>query len=231
MTEMIHGTVALMPLKAESVRVPHKNFRPFRGRPLVWWMLDTLLSLRSIEKVVVNTDARSHLAKVGVLDSDRVLIRDRKPELCGNAVSMNLVLSDDINHVQANRYLMTHTTNPLLSAKTIKAAITALNASDCDSLFTVNRHQARFYDAYGAALNHDPENLIPTQHLEPWFEENSNLYIFTRESFEKTKARIGNRPLMFSTPRLESFDIDTWEDWHMAEAAALALQRERGQTP
>jgi CMP-N-acetylneuraminic acid synthetase len=220
---MAYGTVALLPLKAQSVRVPRKNFREFRGRPLVRWMLDTLLSIDRIEKVVINTDARADLAGVGVTDTDRVMLRDRPARLCGNEVSMNLVLANDLEHIEAETYLMTHTTNPLLSAKTVTAALAEYERENCDSLFSVNRHQTRFYRADGSAVNHDPNNLLPTQDLEPWFEENSNLYIFSSESFASTKARIGKRPRMFVTPRLESLDIDTLEDWLLAEAAAIAL--------
>jgi CMP-N-acetylneuraminic acid synthetase len=81
----------------------------------------------------------------------------------------------------------------------------------------VNRYQTRFYRVDGSAINHDPENLVRTQDLELWFEENSSLYIFTAESFAKTNARIGARPIMFETPRLESIDIDTEPDWRLAE--------------
>lgn len=225
---MAYGIVALMPLKAQSVRVPRKNFRNFKGRPLVRWMLDSLLSLDQIEKVVINTDARADLAEVGVTDSDRVLLRDRPAQLCGNEVSMNLVLANDLENVVADTYVMTHTTNPLLSSKTVAAALAAYEREDCDSLFSVNLHQTRFYRADGSAVNHDPDNLLPTQDLEPWFEENSNLYIFSRDSFTATRARIGKRPHMFLTPRLEALDIDTLEDWRMAEAAAIVLGDERG---
>lgn len=225
---MAYGIVAQMPLKAQSVRVPRKNFREFKGRPLVRWMLDTLLSIDRIDKVVINTDAREDLAGVGVTDTDRVMLRDRPAHLCGNEVSMNLVLADDLENVAAETYVMTHTTNPLLSAKTIAAALAEYEREDCDSLFAVNRHQTRFYRADGSAVNHDPDNLIPTQDLEPWFEENSNLYIFSRQSFASTRARIGRRPRMFVTPRLESLDIDTLEDWRMAEAAAIVLGDAKG---
>ena len=216
--------VALLPLKANSVRVPKKNFRPFNGKPLVHWILDSLLAIDWIERVVINTDARPELASVGVTDSGRIVIRDRSPELIGDEVSMNRILEDDIANVPARTYVMTHTTNPLLSSDSIIAAMSAFkNDEQCDSLFTVNKHQTRFYREDVSAVNHDPENLIPTQDLEPWYEENSNLYIFTRESFAKTGARIGAKPRMFQTPRLEAVDIDTLEDWRMAEAAARVL--------
>ena len=61
-------------------------------------------------------------------------------------------------------------------------------AAQLDSLFTVDKIQTRFYRADCSPVNHDPDNLVRTQDLEPWFEENSNLYIFTRDSFAKTAA-------------------------------------------
>lgn len=216
--------VALLPLKANSTRVKGKNFRDFNGKPLFRWVLDTLLSLREISKVVINTDARNILEKHGLRASRRVIIRDRKPELCGDDVNMNLVLADDVASVPASFYVMTHITNPLLTADTIKTAIKKFTDPDnkrkFDSLFTVNRFQARFYRGDGSPVNHDPNHLIPTQELEPWYEENSNLYIFTAESFAKTKARIGERPMMMETPSDKSIDIDEVEDWKIALALA-----------
>lgn len=224
-------TIALLPMKANSQRVKGKNFREFLGKPLFRWILDTLLSVKEIDKVVINTDARAVLAQNGLTDSDRVLIRDRRPEICGDDVSMNLVLADDIASMPADLYVMTHTTNPLLGARTIQDAINffaeARGRREADSLFTVDRIQNRFYRADCSAINHDPGRLIPTQDLEPWFQENSNLYMFTSDSFRVSGARIGKRPVMYETPRLESLDIDTPDDWDLALAAARLLS-ERG---
>ena len=93
----------------------------------------------------------------------------------------------------------------------------------CDSVFTVNKFQTRFYRADSSAINHDPNNLIRTQDLEPWFEENSNLYAFSRASFASTNARIGKKPLMYEMGRTESVDIDDAESWQMAEAMSKYL--------
>lgn len=221
---MSHKLVALLPMKAHSARVKGKNFRLFAGKPLFRWILDSLLAIPEIECVVVNTDAREILAENGLVDTDRILIRDRKSEICGDFVSMNKVLADDMANVSSELYLMTHTTNPLLSSLTITRALLAFekarSAGIADSLFTVNRFQTRFYRSDGSAVNHDPENLIRTQDLEPWFEENSNLYLFTAESFARSSARIGRRPVMFETPRIESADIDDQEGWDIAEMLA-----------
>ena len=134
---------------------------------------------------------------------------------------MNEIIDDDIRNVDADIYLMTHTTNPLLSKDSIEAAISqykiALKSGSADSLFTVNKVQERFYDSDVKALNHDPDNLIRTQDLEPWFQENSNLYLFTKDSFSNTNARIGKSPMMLETAPFESTDIDTPDDWDLAE--------------
>jgi len=224
--------VALLPMKANSERVKGKNFRDFCGKPLFRWILDTLLEVQEIDKVIINTDARQILADNGLVDSDRVMVRDRKPEICGDMVSMNLVLADDVANVDADIYLMTHTTNPLMSAGTVRLALKAfqeaLRAGTADSLFTVDKIQTRFYRADGSAVNHDPDNLIRTQDLEPWFEENSNLYIFTRDSFSSTKARIGKHPMMYEGPQFESIDIDTPQDWDFAVVAARYLLERQG---
>jgi CMP-N-acetylneuraminic acid synthetase len=216
--------VALLPMKAHSARVSGKNFRPFAGKPLFRWILDTLLSVEEIDQVVINTDARDILAANGLISEGKVLIRDRKPEICGDFVSMNLVIADDLQAIPADVYLMTHTTNPLLSACTIRGAVqTFLEQDQADSLFTVNRFQTRFYRGDASPINHDPKNLVRTQDLEPWYEENSNLYLFTSTSFAATQARIGAKPMLFETPSIESADIDDQTGWDIAEILAKAI--------
>ena len=115
--------VALLPMKANSERVKGKNFKEFYGKPLFRWILDTLLSVNDIDFVVINTDARGILAKNGLVETDKIIIRDRKPEICGDMVSMNLVIEDDVRNVDADIYLMTHATSPLIEANTVQRAL------------------------------------------------------------------------------------------------------------
>jgi CMP-N-acetylneuraminic acid synthetase len=213
--------VALLPMKANSERVKGKNFRDFGGKPLFKWVLDTLLSVAEIDLIVINTDARHILAEYGLIDNERILIRDRNEEICGDLISMNLIIKDDIKNIDSDIYLMTHTTNPFLSRHSVQAAIekfqTTVKAGVADSLFTVNKVQDRFYDVDVQPINHDPANLIRTQDLDPWYQENSNLYLFSKDSFYKTDARIGANPTMLVTAPYESTDIDTPDDWELGE--------------
>ena len=220
--------IALLPMKGHSERVPGKNFKMLGHKPLFRWMLDTLSRSERIEQIIINTDAASELTESGLTPGEggdaKVLLRNRRAELVGDMISMNLVIADAIENIEAALYLMTHETNPFISLKTIESAIQSFEKNpSADSLFAVNKFQTRFYRLNGDPINHDPDNLIRTQDLEPWYEENSCLYLFTRSSFAATQARIGKAPILFDTPRLESVDIDEPEDWSLAEALSITL--------
>ena len=214
-----YKTVALLPLKKNSERIKGKNFKKFAGKPLFFWILDSLLNVPSIEKIVINTDAKDKLMENNIYSTDRIIIRDRKDHLLGDDTSMNLIINDDIDYIDSNSYIMTHTTNPLLKSSTVEKALDVFKKQkENDSLFTANKVQSRFYDSEKKPINHDPKNLIKTQDLPMWFEENSCLYIFTSSSFKQTNARIGLNPAIFPISKSESFDIDEIDDWDMAEA-------------
>jgi CMP-N-acetylneuraminic acid synthetase len=122
-------------------------------------------------------------------------------------------------------FLQTHSTNPLLSTETIDKGVELYfhNLEIYDSLFTVTRHNARFYWSDGRPINHDPQELIRTQDLPPILEENSNLYIFSRESFKQSdNRRIGLRPYLFEVSKFEAIDIDEEEDFLLAELLCQA---------
>lgn len=182
-------------------------------------MLEKLNQIECIDKIIVNTDA-PNLISTDHFVRGKILKKKRKKSLCGDKVSMNLIIRDDVENEIADYYIMTHATNPLLKTATIEKAIddffSKYKDKKADSLFTVNKIQSRFYDKYSNPINHNPKDLLPTQDLDPMYEENSNLYIFSRESFLITNARIGQSPLMYETPLLESIDIDHQDDWDLA---------------
>ncbi len=221
--------VALLPMKLNSTRVKGKNFKQFAERPLYSWILKTLINVNYIDEIIINTDAKKILKQDNLISHEKIRIVDRPLELCGDHVSMNKIIQYDLSNTLADVFVMTHTTNPLLSESTINACIDEFliksKYDNYDSLFTVNSLQTRFYSKKGNPLNHDPKKLIPTQELEVIYEENSNLYIFSKSSFISTNSRIGKNPIMFPTPATESLDIDTQMDWEIAESIALYRKR------
>jgi CMP-N-acetylneuraminic acid synthetase len=157
----------------------------------------------------------------------RVKIINRPENLRADDVPMNDILIYDTGQVQADFYLQTHSTNPLLQPETISRAIESLlaNYPDYDSLFSVTRLQTRLYDQHGRAINHDPSVLIQTQNLPPVYEENSCLYLFTRENLLKHHHRIGKKPMMFEIDAEEAWDIDEELDFKVCDF--LISRRER----
>ncbi len=221
--------VALLPMRHESERVPGKNYRPFAGRPLFHWVLRSLLECRSIEEVVIDTDSPEIMT--GTAERfPRVRLVERPAHLRGGDVPMNEILVHDAAVIDAEFFLQTHSTNPLLEPETIAAAVACFlgGLPTHDSLFSVSRVQKRLWDADTRPLNHDPSVLLRTQDLRPVFEENSCLYVFSREGLLARRNRIGSRPRMFEMDRLEAWDIDDELDFRVAEI--LFQQRTRGRT-
>jgi CMP-N-acetylneuraminic acid synthetase len=209
---------ALVPMRHHSQRVPGKNYRWLAGKPLYQHIIETLLSVPAISTIVVDTDSEPVMEGLR-RDFPRVVILPRPVNLCADTTSMNEVLLYDTSKVEADFYLQTHSTNPLLRPETITKAIQAFLADypAHDSLFSVTRLQTRLYDQRGHALNHDPDILIQTQDLPPVYEENSCLYIFTRENLERRHNRLGERPLMFEMDADEAWDIDEELDFSITD--------------
>jgi CMP-N-acetylneuraminic acid synthetase len=214
---------ALVPMRHHSQRVPGKNYRPLAGKPLFQHIIETLIKVPEIDSIIIDTDSKPILDEVPRLFPDVKLIH-RPSHLLADDVPMNDILLHDTSQVKADFYLQTHSTNPLLKPETISNAIKLLftNYPKNDSLFSVTRLQTRLYFQDGKAINHNPLELIQTQDLPPVYEENSCMYIFTRENLERKKHRIGDSPLMFEIPRLEAVDIDEESDFQLADVLMKA---------
>jgi CMP-N-acetylneuraminic acid synthetase len=210
--------VAIVPMRHHSQRVPGKNYRLLAGRPLYQHILETLISVPEITTVIVDTDSEQIMEGLR-RDFPQVVILPRPVNLRADAISMNEILLYDTSQVEADFYLQTHSTNPLLRPETISKAIQTflVNYPANDSLFSVTRLQTRLYDRLGHALNHDPNILLQTQDLPPVYEENSCLYIFTRRNLEQRRNRLGERPRMFEMPAEEAWDIDEELDFAITD--------------
>jgi len=208
--------IALVPMRHHSQRVPGKNYRPLAGKPLYQHIVEILLACPEITQVVVDTDSPP------VIDGLRrefpqVLVLERPEELRADHIPMNEILAYDTSQVSADFYLQTHSTNPLLRPQTVSAAIRSLLASYpvYDSLFSVTRLQTRLWYQLGRAINHNPAILLQTQDLPPVYEENSCLYIFTRQTLLGRRNRLGERPMMFEIDTAEAWDIDEELDFEI----------------
>jgi len=211
--------VALLPMKGHSERVPNKNMRSFCGMPLYHRVLKSLLGSKYVEYVVINTDSKA-IAQDASDNFERVKIIERPDAIRGDYVPMNDIIAYDLTQIGSEYFLQTHSTNPLLTTEIIDTAIEQyfISLEAYDSLFSVTRHQTRLYWSDGRPINHNPKELLRTQDLEPIYEENSNIYIFSKISFTNNgNKRIGIRPKLFEMNKLEAMDIDEEVDFKLAE--------------
>jgi CMP-N-acetylneuraminic acid synthetase len=156
------------------------------------------------------------------------VVQERPDHLRDGSIPMNDVLLNAISKVPADFYLQTHSTNPILRSKTIEAAIQKFLSiyPMYDSLFTVTRRNVRFWDVLSRPINHNQNILLRTQDLPPVYEENSCLYLFTKEILMEKHNRIGNRPLLFEIPEIEAQDIDVELNFKVAEFLFKELNKQ-----
>ncbi|MEM7534200.1 MAG: acylneuraminate cytidylyltransferase family protein [Chloroflexota bacterium] len=210
--------VAIVPMRHNSERVIGKNYRAFAGKPLYHRIMTVLESSPLISQIVIDTDSPT-IMQDAAEHFPRVLILERPVHLRDGATPMNDVLLNTVKQIDADFYLQTHSTNPLLTAESVTASIQRFldTYPMYDSLFSVTRLQTRLWDSLGRAVNHNPAILLRTQDLPPIYEENSCLYVFTREILEQRHNRIGLRPLMHEIDASEAVDVDEEIDFQIAE--------------
>lgn len=216
---------AVLPIKYNSQRVPGKNFRLFHGKPLFTHIIATLKAVADIDSIVVNVDSCEVEEKISLFFND-IVIYHRPKELCGDDVSVNLILEEMLPKIEGEMFIQTHVTNPCLQSTTISEAINcfAQKSEKNDACFSVTKHFSRFYTSNNTPINHDPQHLIQTQDLPPLYEDNSCFYIFPRNTFMR-HTRTGKNPLLYPINKLEAIDIDTEEDFILAEHIFNILQK------
>ncbi len=217
---------ALVPMRHHSQRVPGKNYRPLAGKPLYQHIIETLLAVPEINTIMVDTDSEPVMNGLRT-DFPQVKIIQRPENLSAPEIPMNEILAYDTAQVEADFYLQTHSTNPLLKAETISAAINGFLSQypAFDSMFSVTRLQTRLWDSLTRPINHNPAILLQTQDLPPIYEENSCFYLFNRQNLLARRNRLGERPLMYEIPRLEAIDIDEEADFVIAD---MLMQKRLG---
>ncbi len=209
---------AMVPMRHSSERVPGKNYRDFAGKPLFHRIIETLLNCNKIDKVVIDTDSPIVIEQC-VKNFPDVIVLERPEHLRDGAIPMNDVILNTINQVPSDFYLQTHSTNPILSSKTLEQGIKKFFElyPMYDSLFSVTKKHVRFWDSLARPINHNANILLRTQDLPPIFEENSCFYLFTKDILQRKHNRIGDRPYLYEIPEVEAQDIDVELNFIMAE--------------
>lgn len=203
--------VALVPIKLKSQRLPNKNLLPFAGHPLCWHICNTLLKVDLIDDVYVYCSDES--INDYIPEDVHFLKRDKCFD--GDTVKAFQFYEAFIRDIDADIYVVAHTTAPFITDATITDALEKVVLDSYDSAFASRRIQTfAWYD--GKPINYDLNDVPRTQDMKPIYVETSGFFIFKKDVFAKYKRRIGFHPYIKEVSEIEAIDIDEKEDYDFA---------------
>ncbi len=203
--------VAFVPIRLNSKRVAGKNLKLLGDKPLLLYILETLVKVPQLTDVYVYCSQESiipylpkgvkFLKRDSSLDSDETLGKE--------------IYEAFVRDIDADIYMLAHTTSPFIKPETISNALEKVINGGHDSSFSAQKIQTfTWYD--GKPLNYDLKEIPRTQTIEPVYVETSAFYIFKREVWTELHQRVGSRPFMAITDAIEGVDIDNPEDFDFA---------------
>lgn len=207
--------VAFVPIKLNSQRLPHKNLLPIAGRPLCYHICRTLTNIKRIDETYVYCSD----PKVTDYVPKDVTFLKRDAYLDGDLVKGKEIYERFIAEVDADIYILAHTTSPFIKRESIENALGKVTNEGFDSAFSAERKQT-FCWYKGKPINYDLEDVPRTQDMEPVWVETSAFFIFKKEIFVEHGRRIGFHPYIQEVSGMETVDIDTREDYDFAVGMA-----------
>lgn len=207
-------TVAIIPIKLHSTRVPGKNIKPFYdGTPLMAFIQKTCMDARNIDEVYIycSDDAVIPYVLSGVKYLKRPAYLD------GDGINANDFIREFMNDVDADIYVNAHTTSPFARVETIEDLVDKVSSGEYDSAFCAESIKT-FMWQNGKPINFDPDHFPRTQDLPLIYGETSIAYVFTKDSFLKHNRRLGAHPYIKEVGKIEAMDIDYPEDFEIANA-------------
>lgn len=205
-------TVAFVPIRLNSKRVVGKNLKLLGGKPLMCYILDTLVSVSGIDEVYVycSQESITEYLPEGVKFLKRPEFLDRD-ETLGKEIYEEFTKTID-----ADVYILAHTTSPFMKRETVENALNEIINGGHDSAFSCEKVQT-FTWYKGRPLNYDLKEIPRTQTIEPVYVETSAFFMFKRDVWKVHKQRIGFNPYFALVDKIEGVDIDWPEDFEFAE--------------
>lgn len=208
-------TACFIPIKANSERVPGKNFRVLNGKKLYQYICEHVKSANVFDDVYVDTNSEE-IATYAAEQGFGVI--ERKPELAQNTANGNdLLVYHYQQFPQYDYYFQLFATAPYLQPETIRSCVEKLTSSEeYDSCFTATENHG-FYWLANNPINYRPGILPRSQDMLAVVEETTGLYGICRASLERYRCRIGRKPYIHTVSKFEAVDINTEEDLEIAQ--------------
>lgn len=218
-------TLAIIPARGGSKRIPRKNIKPFMGNPIIEYSIQAAIASGLFDEVMVSTDddeiieiARKAGAQVPFV---------RSSNTANDHAHLGEVIQEVLEmYAQQGKIFDTIccilATAPFITADRIKQAYTVLDKGSYDSVIPVLRFSfpiQRAFKVENETLSmFQPEHLLTrSQDLEPAFHDSGQFYWMRTEAFQKNKVILTKNTGYIELSEMEVQDIDTVEDWKIAE--------------
>ena len=227
--------IAIIPARGGSKRIPRKNIKEFRGKPIIAYSIEAALESACFDHVVVSTDddeiaqvARAYGAEVPFM---------RPAEISDDYASTMDVLRHDVHAVE-KAYGKTlklacclYATAPFVTVESIREGFEKIEAdTELQFAFTVTSFPFPIQRALRIDGNDRVQMLQPefeksrSQDLEETYHDAGQFYWFRRDAVFENCGIFSANSAPIVLPRERVQDIDTEEDWRGAELAYQLLQ-------
>ena len=219
--------VGLVTARGGSKRIPGKNSRVLGGRPLISWTITAALNAKAIDKVILSTENEEIASIARNAGADVPFIRP--VELASDEANHYDVISHALDWIDDQNFLLEaivllQPTSPFRTEKHIDEAIALWRSKSSDSLVSVcpvTHHPAFMFrqQADGSLCSFLPpsEGYQRSQDQEPLYVLNGAIYVLAPKPFRDRKTVLGASPTGYVMDPISSHDIDTPDDWKIAE--------------
>lgn len=220
-------TIAIIPARGGSKRIPRKNIRPFCGKPMIARSIEVALESGVFDAVIVSTDDEEIAA---VAESSGAVVPFRRPpELSDDHASTMPVIAHAIQWWEENKSPIDfacciYATAPFLRAEFLRKGLQILqNKPDADFAFSVTSYAFPIFRALklgesGRVEMYWPENEMKrSQDLPEAWHDAGQFYWGRKSAFLKKEGFFSANSYPVILPRKTVQDIDTLEDWEFAE--------------
>lgn len=225
--------IAIIPARGGSKRIPRKNIKDFHGKPMIAYSIEAALISGCFDEVCVSTDD-NEIAEVA-LRYGATIPFIRPAELADDYASTQDVMTHALNWYKQNNRVITHVcciyaTAPFITPEALQNGLSALKSDDLDYAFSATSYSFPIQRAIklteqGTVEMFQPEHLSTrSQDLEEAYHDAGQFYWGTAPAFINRKPFFSSRAKAILLPRKYVQDIDTQEDWELAEVLFKALK-------
>ncbi|MEM9331877.1 MAG: pseudaminic acid cytidylyltransferase [Pseudomonadota bacterium] len=226
---MLETLVCIIPARGGSKRIPRKNIAAFNGKPLIGWSIESALHANIFSRVIVSTDDAEIAAVAKHHGAEIPFMRDEN--LSDDFATTADVLTDALSRLPECTYACClYPTAPMITPSDLKNAYTKIKTSAADCVMSVTDYDFHPLRAFarqedGTVSFHWPEyELTRSQDLPEMLHDAGAFYFFNVQTFLKSGKLIAKNTIGMKLPRKQAVDIDTQEDFELAQALHLLEQ-------